>query len=88
MAAFYFNVQSSKTELVKIYTLEAESTIPGQHEYIDMGFLTVGEGYKYAVLGGTTSASWASMLEPAYSNMYIDVVVVDPTAIVAEMRSF
>ena len=84
LAAFYFNVQSSKSELVKKYTLEAESTLAGQHEYIDMGFLSVGEGWKYAVLGGTTSASWASELVSAYSKMYIDVVVVDPMEFVAQ----
>ena len=81
MAAFYFD-NLGTSELEKKYTLEAKPTLAGQHEYIDMGFLTVGEGYKYALLGGTTSASWASNLAPAYSKMYIDVVVVDPAATV------
>ena len=62
MAAFFFDEKESGTELVKGYTLEAKPTLAGQHEYIDMGFLTVGEGNKYAVLGGTASDSWASML--------------------------
>ena len=90
MAAFSFIEESFTIVPLKKYSLQAKDSISGQHEYIDMSFLTVGEGQKYALLGGTTSTAWAEdlWLTSIRAEMYIDVITIDTRTFPSSLHSF